>query len=73
MDVRDPTLVAREPLVIRVDTAAQLLDVSRPTVYRLLADGQLPFVMVGADRRIPLAALREWISQRMEREVASCK
>jgi excisionase family DNA binding protein len=55
-----------QPLLIRVEEAAHLLSLSRSTVYELLASGDLPSVTIGAARRIPMAALEEWVLQRTE-------
>ncbi|MCE6980756.1 DNA-binding protein [Pseudomonas frederiksbergensis] len=36
-----------------VNRAAETLDLSRSKLYELMKHGQLRFVMIGADRRIP--------------------
>jgi excisionase family DNA binding protein len=41
---------------ITTQEAAELLQVSRPTLIRLLNEGKIEFHMVGAHRRIPLKA-----------------
>ena len=37
------------------ESAAKALDVSRSTVYSLMKNGRIKFVLIGADRRIPAA------------------
>ena len=41
------------------------LGVSRAKCYALIAAGELPMVFVGSSRRIPIAALEEWIEKGM--------
>ncbi len=50
-----------EPLLLRVDEAAKLLQVGRNKVYELVASGELPSVRIGRQLRIPAEALRAWI------------
>ena len=54
-----------EPLLVRVEEAARILSLSRSTVYEMLDTGELPSVRRGAARRIPVAALREWVAQQI--------
>jgi excisionase family DNA binding protein len=42
--------------------AAQALAISRSKLYRLLADGTIPSVRIGANRRVPLQALTDFIT-----------
>ncbi|MGD1096440.1 MAG: helix-turn-helix domain-containing protein [Bryobacteraceae bacterium] len=46
-------------LLVRVKTAAEVLDVSRSQIYNLVNDGTLRAVRVGKSIRIPADALRE--------------
>ena len=54
-----------EPLLVRVEEAARILSLSRSTVYEMMDAGELPSVRRGAARRIPVAALREWVAQQI--------
>ena len=45
------------PIFARPERAAAMLDVSRSTVFRMLASGELPSVKIGKSRRIPVAAI----------------
>lgn len=47
-----------EPLAVSPSTAARLLDIGRSSVYAHMAAGNLRFVHVGADRRIPIEEIR---------------
>jgi excisionase family DNA binding protein len=55
--------VRLEPLLVRVEEAARLLSLSRSTIYEMLDSGELPSVRRGSSRRIPTAALREWVAR----------
>jgi excisionase family DNA binding protein len=50
-----------EPLLLRVDEAAKLLQVGRNKVYELVASGAIPSLHIGRQLRIPMEGLREWI------------
>lgn len=54
-----------EPLLVRVEEAARILSLSRSTIYEMLDAGELPSVRRGAARRIPVAALREWVTRQI--------
>jgi excisionase family DNA binding protein len=56
-------VAAVEPLLVRVEEAARILSLSRSTIYEMMDAGELPSVRRGMARRIPVAALREWVSQ----------
>jgi excisionase family DNA binding protein len=66
MDVngRDLPTEGQAPLLLRVDTAAEMLSVSRSFLYGLIARGELPSVRIGGCRRIDAAVLRRWIDER---------
>lgn len=51
------------PLTIRVDAAAQILGISRSRVYAMIAAGELPSVLIGRSRRVPLRQLEEWVER----------
>ena len=56
-----------EPLLLRPEEAAGILGIGRSRIYELLAAGELPVVRIGRFRRIPVAALRVWIEDRVVR------
>jgi excisionase family DNA binding protein len=47
-----------EKILVRPIEAASMLSLSRSKIYELLATGELPHVVIGNVKRIPLAALR---------------
>lgn len=51
---------ATRPILIGIPRAARLTDLSEATIERMLADGFLPTVKVGARRLIRLADLERW-------------
>ena len=50
-----------EPLLLRVDEAAEALALSRTKVYELMASGELESVKLGRSRRVPTAALADFL------------
>jgi excisionase family DNA binding protein len=50
-------------LVASVSEAAKMLDLSRATIYRLIALGRLKTVKVGARRLVPLGAIDALLSE----------
>jgi excisionase family DNA binding protein len=55
--VENTAATAERPEYLTVAEVSSLFRVSMPTVYRRVADGQLPAVRIGATIRIPLAAV----------------
>lgn len=50
-----------EPLLLKVEQAALLLNYGRSTVYELIASGQLPAIKLGRTTRIPRTAVEEFV------------
>lgn len=50
-------------LFATIEDAVESLRLSRTTIYRLMADGTLPSVKVGRNRRIPVAALEAFVAE----------
>lgn len=58
-DLRDVTLLS-------IDQAAQLWDCSPRTIGRMLDRGELRFVRLGSDRRIPATEMRAWLARHLD-------
>ena len=48
---------------VSLDQAAQLLNVSRRTIYNRIKDGQLATVRAGGSQRVPVASLQAFALQ----------
>jgi excisionase family DNA binding protein len=59
---RDPV----ETELLRVEEAAEVLAISRRTVFELLRCHELPVVRIGRAVRIPKRALGEWIARQTD-------
>jgi excisionase family DNA binding protein len=54
---------ATEPLLVTAEQAAASLSICRTKVYELLRNGELESVRIGTSRRIPAAALTEYVER----------
>jgi excisionase family DNA binding protein len=52
-----------DAILIRAEEAGKLLGLGRSKIYEMLASGELPVVRVGRSVRVPVEALREWVSR----------
>lgn len=52
-------------LMLRPTEVAESIGVSRSKVYELINSGEIPSMMVGKTRRVPLDRLREWMDRRL--------
>lgn len=50
-------------LALSVNETASALGLSRPSVYAMMATGQLRYVRVGKTRRVPMTELERLLSQ----------
>ena len=64
---RDGEGGSREPWLLRVEEAAELVGVSRSFLYNLISSGQLPSVRIGGCRRIWADQLREFLRNKTNR------
>ena len=56
------------PLAVNMTEAAQLLGVSRPTLYRLAKMPGFPIIHLGGCTRILVDDLREWARQQAKED-----
>jgi excisionase family DNA binding protein len=54
-----------EPVAVRRQTAAKMLDCSETTVWKLVREGVLRKIKVGADDRVTVESIRALIEQRV--------
>ena len=57
--------VSAHRLLLTPAQAADELGVGRSTLYELIASGDIPSVVVGRRRRIPMEELKSWIKRRI--------
>jgi excisionase family DNA binding protein len=62
VEERTPEEVIPEPLLLRPREAFALLGIGHTAGYELLMSGDLPSIKIGRSRRIPRAALQDWIA-----------
>ena len=54
-----------QPLLVRAEEVAELLDVSRSKVFAMMASGELPGVVrIGRSVRVSRASLERWVRER---------
>ena len=63
--------VVPQTMVLTTQQAADLLGVSRPTLIKLLGDGQIPYERIGTHRRIQLRDLLTYREQRRAAQYAA--
>lgn len=52
-----------EPLLLDVQEAARMVGIGRSKLYELIRKGHIPVVHIGRSVRVPVSALREFVSQ----------
>lgn len=55
-----------ERIAVDVETAAEMLGISRAALYPLVMAGDVPSFKVGRRRLVPVGRLREWAACRTE-------
>lgn len=56
-------------LTVSVTEAAQMLGISRPTLYKLIRTENFPVLRVGARTLISRAGLERWVKEQTEAKV----
>jgi excisionase family DNA binding protein len=57
--------ITDNPLAVKPERAAAMLDISRAKVYELLARGDLPSFWIDSSRRILVADIHKYMKDRM--------
>jgi excisionase family DNA binding protein len=68
-----PTTDTEMPLLLRPEEAARAVALSRSTIYRMIASGELAAVRIGRTLRVPAQALRDWVAQNTSTQTAASK
>lgn len=50
--------------LLTIKKTAELLMISRDSIYKLIYSGELPTIRVGRSRRIPVRDLRAWLEEK---------
>ena len=61
-------LEPEQTLCVSIETAADMLSLSRATVYSLIDREGLPVVRFGKSVKVPVEQLREWLNKRIEEQ-----
>lgn len=68
MVVSSPQRPQQKPLLLRPADVAEELHCSYRTARQMIIDGELPSIPFGKRRRVPLAALEQWIMAQASRQ-----
>ncbi len=60
-----PQPLASNKLLLTPHEAADALSINRSTLYVLLMRGEIPSILIGSARRIPVYGLEEWIAGKL--------
>jgi excisionase family DNA binding protein len=52
-------------LLVRPEEAARMLQISRTEMFRMIGSGEIASILIGRRRRIPVAALNEYVAVRI--------
>ena len=64
-----PTRMIR--LLLTPEEAAKALGISRATLYPMLMRKQIPSIRIGGSRRVPVAALQQFVEDQLDAPVVS--
>ena len=59
-----------EPLLLTAEEAARALGIGRTVVYRLMREGELRGVRIGASRRFPREEIERYVQHLLEEQAA---
>ncbi len=54
------------PHMLTIPEVAAMLKIGRTKVYGLIKSDNFPIVQIGSAKRVPIAALNEWLKQRQK-------
>lgn len=53
---------SHEPLLMTVESAAEMLSIGRTRMFDLINKGEVSSVIIGRSRRVPLVALQQYVA-----------
>ena len=56
----------QDALLLKVDQVAERLNLGRAKTWAMVMAGEIPSLTIGRSRRIPAAALREWVERQAD-------
>lgn len=62
-----------DTLLLTVDEALARLRISRGSLYKLIGSGELPTILIGRRRLVPVPALEEFIAQRLTKKISAMR
>jgi excisionase family DNA binding protein len=54
------------PHMLTIPEVASMLKIGRTKVYGLIKSANFPIVQIGSAKRVPIAALHEWLKRRQK-------
>ena len=64
------TTMATQPVLVNVDQVAKALSIGRTTAWELVRKGKIKSVKIGRTRRVPIAAIQDFIQLLMDEDAA---
>lgn len=59
-------MLVEDRIAVDVETAAEMLGISRGALYPLVMSGDVPSFKIGRRRLVPIAGLREWAATQID-------
>jgi excisionase family DNA binding protein len=56
-------MVVEDALLLKVEQVADRLNLGRAKTWQMVMAGEIPSLTIGRSRRVPAAALREWVER----------
>jgi len=67
--LRSTTMVT-QPVLVTVDQVAKMLSIGRTAAWELVRQGKIKSIKIGRTRRVPIAAIQEYIERLMDEDAA---
>lgn len=60
-------------IAVSISEAAEMVGISRSALYPRLMSGEVPTVVIGGRRVVPVAQLREWVDSQLADQMAKAR